>query len=51
MASAYNNGIGIFVPANDAMAAEDALRWLAANPDDTQRMSDRGRELVAGEYN
>jgi glycosyltransferase involved in cell wall biosynthesis len=37
---------GFLVPAEDAVAAADAIRKLAADPDLRQRMGDRSRELV-----
>src|SRR5205823_1850540 len=39
---------GFLVPADDAVAAADAIRRLAADPDLRRRLGDRSRELVRG---
>ena len=39
---------GFLVPADDAVAAADAIRKLAVDPDLRRRMGDRSRELVLG---
>jgi glycosyltransferase involved in cell wall biosynthesis len=44
-------GCGLLVDPLDPQAIADAMQWIAENPDDAQRMGERGRQATVELYN